>query len=94
MAAGAGTYNIRLEAVRKLGGELLLGLLKTRAEGCPLDPDDLGDSFVCQTFLTELADSLCLRHQLVKALEQHLQFGLVTDDLFNGRGGVSQIVER
>ena len=93
-AAGAGTYKIRLEAVGIFRGELLLGLRKTRAEGCPLNADDLSDGLVGQTFLAELSDILCFRHQLVQTGKELVELGLVTNNIFNRRRSVGQRIQR
>lgn len=92
MAAGAGTYEIRLEAIRKFGGELLLSFLKTRAEGCPLNPDDLSDGFIGQTFLTELADLDSFRHQFLQTGEELVELRLVADDILDKRSRIDESV--
>ena len=94
MAAGAGTYKIRLEAVRVFRSELLLDLLKTRAEGRSLDADDFGNGLVGQPLLAEPPDFLCLRHQLVQTGKELVELCFIADNIFYRRCIVGESIQR
>lgn len=80
MAAGAGTYKIRLEAVREFCGELFLGFLETGQKRGALDADNLSSRLVGQTVLTKFANLNGLWHELVQTLKKLVELSLVADN--------------
>lgn len=78
--------------VRELLAELLLGLLQAGQECRPLDADLLGDGLVGETFLAELTDAACFRHELVQTMKKLGEHHLIGEDLLDERSVVRHVV--